>query len=73
MYRCDIEKNTYRPLYNNTLWHCTKGSATIPDHVNGSRNHLDSLLESTNQVEICESGITIPIIILVNLVFFCIL
>ena len=34
-----------------------QGSATIPNHVDGSRNHLDSLLESGNQVEILESEI----------------
>ena len=27
----------------------TEGSATIPNHVDGSRNHLESLLESGNQ------------------------
>ena len=43
-----------------------EGSATIPNHVDGSRNHLDSLLESMNQVEIRESRVTIPTIILVN-------
>ena len=35
------------------------GSVTIPNHVNGSRNYLDSLLESGNQLEIFESGIII--------------
>ena len=44
--------------------HKPKGSATIPDHVDSSRNHLDSLLESGNQVEICESGIIISAFIL---------
>ena len=33
--------------------------ATIPNHVDGSRNQIDSLLESGNQVKILESGITI--------------
>ena len=41
------------------LLHETEGSATIPNHVDGSRNHLDSLLELGNQVEIFESGIII--------------
>ena len=50
-----------------------EGSATVSNHVDGSRNHLDSLLESMNQIEILESGITIPTITLVNLVFFRIL
>ena len=34
-------------------------STTIPNHVDDSKNHLDSLLESGNQVEILESGIAV--------------
>ena len=41
------------------LLHETEGSATIPNHIDGFRNHLDSLLELENQVEIFESGIII--------------
>ena len=37
----------------------TEGSATIPNHVDDSRNHLESLLESENQMEILESRIII--------------
>ena len=48
-------------------------SATIPNHVHGSRNHLESLVESGNQVEILESRIIISTFILGYLVFFCIL
>ena len=33
------------------------GSATIPNHVDGSRNLKESLLESPNHVEILDSGI----------------
>ena len=36
-----------------------EGSANIFNHVNGSRNHLDSLLESGKLVETLESGIII--------------
>ena len=46
-----------------------EGSATIPNHVNGSRNHLQSMLESGNQVEILESRIIISMFILGYLVF----
>ena len=51
---------------------CTRdeGSATIPNHVDGSRNHLDSLLESGNQVEILESGVGIFTFIFGYLAFF---
>ena len=38
------------------------GSASIPNRIDGSRNHLDSLLEPENQVEILESEITISAI-----------
>ena len=34
-----------------------EGSATILNRIDGSGNHLDSLLESRNLVEILESGI----------------
>ena len=37
----------------------TEGSAAIPNHVDDSRNHFESLLESENQVEILESRIII--------------
>ena len=47
-----------------------KESATIPNHVDGSRNHLDSLLESGNQAEILESRIIISTFILRCLVLF---
>ena len=40
-------------------WVVPEGSATIPKHINGFKNHLDSLLESGNQVEILESGINL--------------
>ena len=36
-------------------------AATIPNHVDSSRNHLASLLESGNQLEILESRFTITI------------
>ena len=41
-------------------------SATIPYHVDGSRNHLDSLLKSGNQVEVREPGIMISTFIVSN-------
>ena len=44
-------------------------SATIPNHVDGPRNHLESLLELENQVEILESRIIISTFILEYLVF----
>ena len=47
----------------------SEGSATIPNHVDGPRNHLESLLESENQVEILESRIIISMFILGYLVF----
>ena len=47
-----------------------EGSATILNHVDGFRNHLESLLESENQVEILESRIIISTFILGYLVFF---
>ena len=54
-----------------------EGSATIPNHVDGSRNHLESmvesLLESGNQVEILESRIIISMFILGYLVFLLII
>ena len=50
-----------------------KGSATIPNHINGSRNHLEFLLESGNQVETFKSRIIISNVILGYLVFFHIL
>ena len=50
-----------------------EGSATIPNHVDGSRNRLESLLESGNQVQILESQIIISTFILGYLVFFRIL
>ena len=53
--------------------HETEGSETIPNHVDGSRNQLDSLLELGNQVEIFESGIIISTFTFGCLVFFCIL
>ena len=51
------------------------GPTTIPKYVDGSVNHLDSLLESENQAEILESGIItrISTFILRYLVFFRIL
>ena len=34
---------------NNQQYTNDEGSATIPNHVDGSRNHYESLLESGNQ------------------------
>ena len=48
----------------------SEGSATIPNHVDGFRNNLESLLESENQVDILESRIIISTFILGYLVFF---
>ena len=48
----------------------SEGSATIANHIDGSRNHLDSLLESGNQVEILESGVGISTFIFGYLAFF---
>ena len=50
--------HVFRPTY------IRKGSTTILNYVNGSRNHLNVLLESRNQVEILESGIMISMFIL---------
>ena len=47
----------------------SEGSATILNHIDGPRNHLESLLESENQVEILESRIIISMFILGYLVF----
>ena len=47
----------------------SEGAAAIPNHVDGPRNHLESLLESGNQVEILESRIIICTFILGYLVF----
>ena len=44
--------------------------ATIPNHVDGSKNHLESLLESGNQVEFLESRITFIIGYLVFSVYY---
>ena len=41
-----------------------QGSTTILNHVDGSRNHLNLLLELRDQVEILESGIMISTFIL---------
>ena len=49
------------------IYHCSyaiEGSATIPNHIDGFRNDLDSLLESENQVEILESRTIISMFIL---------
>ena len=49
------------------IYHCSyviEGSATIPYHIDGFRNHLDTLLESENQVEIFESRIIISMFML---------
>ena len=43
-------------------------AATILNHFDGSRNRLDSLLESGSQLEILETGITISTFIFGNLV-----
>ena len=45
----------------------------ISNHINGSRNHLNSQLESDNQVEILESGIIISMFIFGYLLFFYVL
>ena len=48
----------------------SEGSATIANHIDGSKNNLDSLLESGNQVEILESGVGISTFIFGYLAFF---
>ena len=57
---------------NGKPWDKIEGSTTIPSH-RWFRNHLELLLESTNHVEIPESGIITSTIILVNLVILRIL
>ena len=42
-----------------SLLYIAEGYTIILNHVNSSRNHLNSLLESWNQEEILESGIII--------------
>ena len=39
-----------------------EGSSTISNHVDGSRNYLDSLLELMNEVGILESATTISML-----------
>ena len=62
-----------RPYTEITVWPRetteSEGSVTIPNYINGFRNHLDLLLKSGNQVEILESGIIISMFILEYLKF----
>ena len=59
-----ITKDHQRRAQANYIVVFNLGYATIPNHINGSRNYLESLPESENQVEIFELWIIISTFIL---------